>query len=107
MCAWPPAGADAEQQVREAEAIVRELLGPHIYGVEDEDLETVIVRLLTERKATLALAESCTGGCIAQSGDECARRLGGPARGTGHLQQRRQAEIPRRPGRTLWPSTAR
>ena len=58
-------GGDAEQQVREAEAIVRGLLGPHIYGVEDEDLETVIVRLLTERKATLALAESCTGGCIA------------------------------------------
>jgi nicotinamide-nucleotide amidase len=58
-------GRDAEQQVREAEATVRELLGPHIYGVEDEDLETVIVRLLTERKATLALAESCTGGCIA------------------------------------------
>ncbi len=58
-------GGDAEQQVAEAEAIVRELLGPHIYGVEDEDLETVIVRLLTERKATLALAESCTGGCIA------------------------------------------
>ena len=58
-------GRDAEQQVREAEATVRELLGAHIYGVEDEDLETVIVRLLTERKATLALAESCTGGCIA------------------------------------------
>jgi nicotinamide-nucleotide amidase len=58
-------GGDADQQVREAEMVVRELLSPHIYGVEDEDLETVIVRLLTERKATLALAESCTGGCIA------------------------------------------
>jgi len=58
-------GSAAGQQVREAEAVVRELLGPHIYGVEDDDLETVIVRLLTERKATLALAESCTGGCIA------------------------------------------
>jgi nicotinamide-nucleotide amidase len=58
-------GGDAERQVREAETIVRELLGPYIYGVEDEDLEAVIVRLLTERKATLALAESCTGGCIA------------------------------------------
>jgi len=56
---------DAVQRVREAEAIVRGLLGPHIYGVEDEDLETVIVRLLTERRLTLALAESCTGGCIA------------------------------------------
>ena len=58
-------GAEAEQRVRDAEVIVWELLGAHIYGVEDEDLETVIVRLLTERKATLALAESCTGGCIA------------------------------------------
>jgi nicotinamide-nucleotide amidase len=58
-------GSDAEQRVREAEVVVRELLGPHIYGVEDEDLETVIVRLLTERKLTLALAESCTGGGIA------------------------------------------
>ncbi len=57
-------GSAAAQQVREAEAVVRELLGPYIYGVEDEDLETVIVQLLTERKATLALAESCTGGCI-------------------------------------------
>jgi nicotinamide-nucleotide amidase len=30
-----------------------------------EDLETKIVRLLTERKQTLAVAESCTGGYIA------------------------------------------
>jgi nicotinamide-nucleotide amidase len=58
-------GDGAEQQVREAEATVRDLLGVHVYGVEDEALETVIVRLLTERKLTLALAESCTGGCIA------------------------------------------
>ena len=58
-------GSSAEQRVREAEAVVREVLGTHIYGVEDDDLETVIVRLLTERKLTLALAESCTGGCIA------------------------------------------
>jgi nicotinamide-nucleotide amidase len=56
---------DAVQRVREAEAIVRGLLGPYIYGEEDEALEAVIVRLLTERKATLALAESCTGGCLA------------------------------------------
>jgi nicotinamide-nucleotide amidase len=28
-------------------------------------LESVVVRLLTERKQTLALAESCTGGCLA------------------------------------------
>ncbi len=58
-------GGEAEQHVAEAEAIVRRLLAPHIYGAEDEELEAVIVRLLTERKATLTVAESCTGGCIA------------------------------------------
>jgi len=30
-----------------------------------EEIEAVIVRLLAKRKQTLALAESCTGGCIA------------------------------------------
>jgi competence/damage-inducible protein CinA-like protein len=58
-------GPAALQQVEEAEAVVRGLLGPRIYGLGDDELETVIVRLLTERKATLALAESCTGGGIA------------------------------------------
>jgi nicotinamide-nucleotide amidase len=28
-------------------------------------IETIVLRLLAERKQTLALAESCTGGCIA------------------------------------------
>lgn len=58
-------GAKAELVVREAEAIVREQLGSRVYGIEDDDLEAVLIRLLTERKKTLALAESCTGGCIA------------------------------------------
>jgi nicotinamide-nucleotide amidase len=57
-------GTDAMRKVEEAEVIVRQVLGSRIYGVEDDELETVIVRLLAERKATLALAESCTGGCI-------------------------------------------
>jgi nicotinamide-nucleotide amidase len=58
-------GADAAKLVSEAETKVRNLLGPRIYGIEDEELETAIVRLLTTRKQTLALAESCTGGNIA------------------------------------------
>jgi nicotinamide-nucleotide amidase len=36
-----------------------------IFSTSDENLEQVIVRLLTERKQTLALAESCTGGLLA------------------------------------------
>src|SRR5439155_13756362 len=51
-------GARAAQLVGEAEAVVRERLGSFIFGEEDEELEAVVVRLLTERKLTLALAES-------------------------------------------------
>ena len=58
-------GGDASRLVNEAEVIVQNTLGSIIYGTDDDELETVVVRLLTERKQTLALAESCTGGCIA------------------------------------------
>ena len=58
-------GAGREAILRKAEAIVRAEMGETIFGVEDETLESVAVRLLTERRQTLALAESCTGGFIA------------------------------------------
>jgi nicotinamide-nucleotide amidase len=59
-------GAMAEKLVREGEAVVQKILGEHIFGYDDDEIEDVVVRSLTERKKTLALAESCTGGCIAQ-----------------------------------------
>jgi nicotinamide-nucleotide amidase len=55
----------AVRQVEEAEQIVRGLVGDFIFGENGDQLEAVNVRLLTERKQTLALAESCTGGYIA------------------------------------------
>lgn len=58
-------GPQAKKLVHDAEAIVRQELAKHIFGENDETLESVIVRLLTERKQTLALAESCTGGGLA------------------------------------------
>ena len=58
-------GPHATQLVNEAETIVRAQLSKHIFGEDDETLESVLVRLLTERKQTLALAESCTGGGLA------------------------------------------
>jgi nicotinamide-nucleotide amidase len=45
--------------------VVRHLLGDLIYGTGDEALEEAVVERLTQRRETLALAESCTGGCIA------------------------------------------
>jgi nicotinamide-nucleotide amidase len=57
--------ADAEALVREAEEIARRHLRSFIYGRDPEELNEVIVKLLAERRKSLALAESCTGGYIA------------------------------------------
>ena len=48
-----------------AERIVREKLGAAIFSTDGSELEAAVVRLLTERKQTLAVAESCTGGYLA------------------------------------------
>ena len=58
-------GVEAQQLVQDAGTAVQASLGTHIFGFDDEEIENVVVRLLTERKQTLALAESCTGGNIA------------------------------------------
>jgi nicotinamide-nucleotide amidase len=58
-------GANAQDCVDQAEARVRAQLGSDIFGSGDETLEEVVIRLLVQRKRTLAIAESCTGGCIA------------------------------------------
>jgi len=58
-------GADAKKIVSDGETIVQKILAANIYGFDDEEIEQVVVRLLTEKKKTLALAESCTGGFIA------------------------------------------
>jgi nicotinamide-nucleotide amidase len=51
--------------VEQADAIVRARLEKFIFSTEREDLETVIVRQLSAKKTTLAVAESCTGGFLA------------------------------------------
>lgn len=61
-------GADEKEIVARHNQCEKELygrLGDYLYGKGDEVLESVVGRLLRERKATLAVAESCTGGLIA------------------------------------------
>jgi nicotinamide-nucleotide amidase len=53
------------QAIQSADAIIRGELGRSIFSDNDETLEGVVVRLLKQRKQTLATAESCTGGLIA------------------------------------------
>src|SRR5439155_12739825 len=48
-----------------AERIVREKLGTAIFSTDGSELEEAVVKLLTVRKQTLAIAESCTGGYLA------------------------------------------
>ncbi len=58
-------GSGASELVAEAEELVRDKLAAFLFGCDDEEIEQTIIRRLTERKETLALAESCTGGCLA------------------------------------------
>jgi nicotinamide-nucleotide amidase len=49
---------------KQCEKELSERLGVYLYGKGDEVLESVVGRLLRERKAAIAVAESCTGGLI-------------------------------------------
>ena len=49
----------------QAARIVRAELSEAIFTSGDETLEEVLVKLLTEKKQTVAIAESCTGGLLA------------------------------------------
>ena len=54
----------AEQRVGAIEQRIRAKVQKYIYGTGAEELEHALGRILTERKLTLAVAESCTGGLI-------------------------------------------
>jgi nicotinamide-nucleotide amidase len=53
--------------IQMADAIIRRKLGVAIFSVNGEALEAVVVAMLKRRNETLAIAESCTGGLIANS----------------------------------------
>lgn len=55
----------AEAMIAPVVAEIHARLGDHIYAFNDEPLETAVIRLLTERRRTVAVAESCTGGLLA------------------------------------------
>jgi competence/damage-inducible protein CinA-like protein len=57
-------GPDAPARLGRAEQMIRELLGSAVYGAEDETLDRVVHHLLAERSATVAVAESLTGGLL-------------------------------------------
>ena len=54
----------ADEMIAAEEAIVRDIVGPIVFGVDEETMEHAVVALLAERGLTLAVAESVTGGLI-------------------------------------------
>ncbi|MSQ14594.1 MAG: competence/damage-inducible protein A [Dehalococcoidia bacterium] len=56
---------EAMAMLNERDPLVKSLLGPIIWGVDDDTLEVIIGKILKEQRATLAVMESCTGGLIA------------------------------------------
>lgn len=59
--------AEAAALVNELADKVRAILGPYIYGYNDETLEQAVGKLLLERKMTLGTMESFTGGLVAHN----------------------------------------
>jgi nicotinamide-nucleotide amidase len=46
---------------------IRRRLGPIVWGVDDDTLESVVVDMMRERDVTIATMESCTGGLLAST----------------------------------------
>ncbi len=59
--------ADAEARVAGREAEIREVMGDHIWGADEDTLEGVVGSILTEKQLSLAASETFTTGLLAQT----------------------------------------
>jgi len=56
---------DCEARLAAAVQIIQQKVGEYIYGYEDEELEEAVARRFFETQKTVAVAESCSGGLLA------------------------------------------
>ncbi|NVJ01244.1 CinA family nicotinamide mononucleotide deamidase-related protein [Myxococcus sp. AM009] len=66
LMAEAPSQAEADAALAAVEVECRQLLGTKLFGVDSEAYAAVVLETLRRAGATLAVAESCTGGLIAQ-----------------------------------------
>jgi nicotinamide-nucleotide amidase len=66
LTAWRLAPAEAEIRLTEAALRLGELAGEHYYGDDDADLAAIVLARLRQGRRRLGIAESCTGGLVAQ-----------------------------------------
>ncbi|MDE2180517.1 MAG: competence/damage-inducible protein A [candidate division NC10 bacterium] len=55
---------EGDQLLDDLETKIRNRVGEYLFGRDEERLEEVVGRLLLDAKATVAIAESCTGGLV-------------------------------------------
>ncbi len=65
LTALAPSADAAAAVLDPVEAEVRSILGPIVFGRDDDTMESVVIDLLRTRGLTLGLAESVTGGLVA------------------------------------------
>jgi len=65
LSCFDPEQKNGPELVTEELAKLRRLISEYIFGYDNDTIEEVTGRLLREKKRTLAVAESCTGGKIA------------------------------------------
>jgi len=65
LTAKAPTREDAELLLDTWESEVRAVVGEHVFGVDDETMESVTLQILRSRGLTLGIAESVTGGLVA------------------------------------------
>jgi len=56
---------EAQKKIKQAEEKITDRLRPYIFAYDQEELEAIVAALLTGKKLNLAVAESCTGGLVA------------------------------------------
>lgn len=65
LSAYDVEGERTRQEIEEQFKRLYDIIGDNIVGMEDATVEQLVHNILIERGATLAVAESCTGGAIA------------------------------------------
>lgn len=65
MTAKAPTEADAMAILDGEEAVLRPILGDLVFGLDEQNMEAVVLEMLAERGMTVAVAESLTGGYVA------------------------------------------
>jgi nicotinamide-nucleotide amidase len=58
---------EAREMIKPVEEGITAIMGPHIWGYDDETPEVAVGKTLTERGMTIAAMESCSGGMLADT----------------------------------------